>query len=67
MEGENNLQKGAPAAGETMQRLIHKGPKYRAGQHMVAIGAVFGFTLASMYYMRRNIDKTMPWRAAKKQ
>ncbi len=55
------------ALDENMQRMIEKGPKYKARQHVLAIGAVFGLTVCAMYYMRQNVEQTMPWRSKKKE
>ena len=64
MDGKAS-KKSEPVLGETMQRFFDPRPKFKKTQHLVAIGIVFGVTLASMYFMRENIEETMPWKARK--
>ncbi len=66
MEGNNDMKK-RQMFGESMQRLTAKGPKYKASQHAVAIGSVFGLTICAMYYIRQNVEDTMPWRAKEQE
>ena len=64
MEGKGSKE-AEPVLGETMQRFFDPRPRFRKAQHLVAVGIVFGVTLTSMYFMRENIEETMPWKARK--